>query len=33
MNPEGMVILSKWEEGDTSPTLFVWIDGVIAEKV
>ena len=33
MNPEGMVLLSRWEEGDVSPTFYVWKDGVNAEKV
>ena len=33
MNPEGMVILAKWEEGDLSPTFFIWKDGCISEKV
>jgi len=33
MNPEAQVILSRWEEGDLSPTFFIWRDGLRAEKV
>jgi len=33
MNPEGMVLLSRYEEGNTAPTFYFWRDGVDAEKV
>lgn len=32
MNPEGMVVLSRYEEGQVAPTFYFWRDGVESEK-
>lgn len=32
MNPEGMIVLSRYEEGQTTPTFYFWRDGTESEK-
>jgi len=33
MNPEGMIILGRYEEGKATPTFYFWRDGCVGEKV